>query len=160
MSEPHVPHDFDALREALEAAGAGKTVNGSPSALQRLWRVASGEQAVPAAADYVTAVRATDGAVCIALKHDADILFRGYDAVPDADTDYQRLDDMDDGDEETILDVPSVVVSNWVATHGAELRLYDQRVAERFADANHDVLEAVGLVAEDDTTRRDTEGQR
>ena len=153
MSEPHVLHDFDSVRGALEAAGAGKTVNGSPSALQRLWRIANGEQAVPAAADYVTAVRATDGAVCIVLEHDEDILFRGYDAIPSGDTDYQRLDGVGGGDGEAVVNVPSVVVSNWVGTYGAELQLYDQRVAKRFADADREAFETAGLIPAGDADR-------
>jgi hypothetical protein len=128
-------HDYDSVSSALKAAGATKNPGNVHSALKRVYREADGEPAKPAASDYVAAISATDGALCVVLDRQQLIIFRGGEAVPDgADTDYQRYDEAVEG--AVVVDVPSQVISNWVAQWGGSLRLYNDRVAEQFADAD------------------------
>jgi hypothetical protein len=128
-------HDHDSVSGALEAAGATKNPTSVHSALKRVYREAIGDPAEPAASDYLAAISATDGALCVKLNREQPIIFRGGEAVPDdASTDYQRYDEA--VEDPVVVDVPSAVISNWVAQWGGSLRLYDDRVAGWFAKAD------------------------
>lgn len=128
-------HGYDSVSSALEAAGATKNPASVHSALKRVYHEAIGEPAEPAASDYLAAISATDGALCVELDREQPIIFRGGKAVPDgADTDYQRYDEA--VEEPVVVDVPSAVISNWVAQWGGSLRLYDDRVAGWFGNAD------------------------
>jgi len=128
-------HSHDSVSGALEAAGATKNPGNVHSALKRVYREAVGDPAEPAASDYLTAVSATDGALCVEVARDEPIIVRGGRAVPDGiETDYQRYDE--GGAEPVVVDVPSQGIPTWVAQWGATLGLYDDRIAEKFADAD------------------------
>jgi len=128
-------HDHDSVSGALEAAGATKNPGNVHSAPKRVYREAVGDPAEPAASDYLAAISATEGALCVELDREQPIIFRGGEAVPDdAGTDYQRYDEA--VEEPVVVDVPSAVISNWVAQWGGSLRLYDDRVAGWFDEAD------------------------
>lgn len=118
--------EYDSVEEALEDAINGR----ENSLLRRVLREHQGKQAVPAGADYIAAMKATDGAVCIDLDLNTQgdrVIFR-YDPSED---EYERYGDFQSlRREESVGIVPSHAISRWVSRYGVDLLLYQDPDAE------------------------------
>lgn len=118
--------EYDSVEEALKDAIGGR----ENSMLRRVLREHQGNQAVPAGADYITAMKATDGAVCIELSLDdrADRVIFRYDPT---EGEYERYGDFPSpGRGENVGIVPSHAISRWVSRYGVSLLLYEHPDAE------------------------------